>query len=93
MTGTLTSNHTSNSRVNFLTNGSSANCDIQLNGSWKISIQDGTTKSNQKIDMTTHKITSLALPTADRDAACKEYVDNKVPGRFYVQSGSLYYEA
>ena len=80
----------------FLTNGSSANCDIQLNGTWKISIQDGTTKSNQKIDMTTHKITNLALPTANRDAACKEYVDNASSsidgGHFYVSSGVLYFE-
>ena len=96
MTGTLTSNATTNQRINFLTNGSSANCDISRNGTWQVSIQDGKTKVATQIDMTNHKIINVTSPTSAKDAANKEYVDNKSSsidgGHFYVSSGSLYFE-
>ena len=96
MTGTLTSNATTNQRINFLTNGSSANCDISRNGTWQFSIQDGKTKVATQIDMTNHKIINVTSPTSAKDAANKEYVDNKSSsidgGHFYVSSGSLYFE-
>ena len=96
MTGTLTSNANTNQRVNFLTNGSSANCDISRNGTWVFSIQDGKTKAAQNIDMTNHKIINVLAPSNPKDAANKEYVDNKSSsidgGHFYVSSGSLYFE-
>ena len=96
MTGTLTSNATTNQRINFLTNGSSANCDISRNGTWQFSIQDGKTKVATQVDMTNHKIINVTSPTSAKDAANKEYVDNKSSsidgGHFYVSSGSLYFE-
>ena len=96
MTGTLTSNATTNQRINFLTNGSSANCDISRNGTWQVSIQDGKTKVATQIDMTNHKIINVTSPTSAKDAANKEYVDTKSSsidgGHFYVSSGSLYFE-
>ena len=96
MTGTLTSDATTNQRINFLTNGSSANCDISRNGTWQFSIQDGKTKVATQIDMTNHKIINVTSPTSAKDAANKEYVDNKSSsidgGHFYVSSGSLYFE-
>ena len=96
MTGTLSSNATTNQRVNFLTNGSSANCDISRNSTWVFSIQDGKTKVAQNIDMTNHKIINVTTPTNAKDAANKEYVDNASSsidgGHFYVSSGSLYFE-
>ena len=96
MTGTLTSNANTNQRINFLTNGSSANCDISRNGTWQFSIQDGKTKVATQVDMTNHKIINVTSPTSAKDAANKEYVDNKSSsidgGHFYVSSGSLYFE-
>ena len=96
MTGTLTSDATTNQRINFLTNGSSANCDMSRNGTWQFSIQDGTPKVATQIDMTNHKIINVTSPTSAKDAANKEYVDNKSSsidgGHFYVSSGSLYFE-
>ena len=56
LTGTLTSDHTNNQRINFLTNSTSANCDISRNGTWQFSIQDGKTKVATEIDMTNHRI-------------------------------------
>ena len=96
MTGTFTSNANTNQRINFLTNGSSANCDISRNGTWQFSIQDGKTKVATQVDMTNHKIINVSAPSNAKDAANKEYVDNASSsidgGHFYVSSGSLYFE-
>lgn len=54
----------------------------QLNGTLTDNVEissDGILKVlNNVIDMTTHKITNLATPTADTDAVTKLYVDDKI---------------
>ena len=92
LTGTLTSNHTSNQRINFLTNGSSANCDISRNGTWQFSIQDGKTKVATEIDMTDNKIINVATPANGKDAVNKAYLEeyvntNAASGDFLPLSG------
>ena len=93
MTGLLEFDRTNNQRVNFKTNGSSVNCDIARDGTWQISLQETQIKLQNKLDLNNHKIVNLSDPTSNKDAAHKKYIDDKVPGRFYVQSGSLFYEA
>lgn len=93
LTGTLISNATTNQRLNFLSNGSSNNCDISRNGDWQISMQDGKIKFGVTADMNSQKIVNVAPCTNNNDAANKKYVDDKMSGgRFYMSSGNLYWE-
>ena len=93
MTGLLEFDRTNNQRINFKTNSSSANADIARDGTWQVSFQETQIKLQNKLDLNNKKIVNLADPTANKDAVHKKYIDDKVPGRFYVQSGSLFYEA
>ena len=56
LTGTLISDYTNNQRINFLSNATSANCDIARDGVWAVSFQAGKTKVATEIDMTNHRI-------------------------------------
>lgn len=80
MTGKITSNHTSNARVDFRSNGSSSNADIEYNGNWKVSIQSDKVKVSTDLDLTQHKIVNVITPTADKDVANKKYVDDNAGG-------------
>jgi len=89
LTGTLVSNHTGNQRINFLSNGSSNNCDIARDGIWMISLQPGLTKINTPLDMGSNKITNVNNPSNAKDAANKEYVDNTTGNYLPLSGGTL----
>lgn len=80
MTGKITSNHTSNARVDFRSNGSSSNADIQYNGSMAVSIQSDKVKVSRKLDLNSHKIVNVTDPTSNQDVATKKYVDDNAGG-------------
>ena len=76
MTGKITSNHTSNARVDFRSNGSSSNADIEYNGNWAVSIQSDRVKVSRQLDLSSHKIINVTDPVSNQDAATKKYVDD-----------------
>ena len=76
MTGKITSNHTSNARVDFRSNNSSSNADIQYNGSMAVSIQSDRVKLSKQLDLFSHKIINVTDPVNNQDAATKKYVDD-----------------
>jgi len=57
--------------------------------SWKIS---GNSKTFIQNSSNTLGLYNLKAPSESHHAARKQDLDAKVPGRFYMQSGSLYYE-
>ena len=80
MTGKITSNHTSNARVDFRSNGSSSNADIEYNGNWAVSIQSDRVKLSKQLDLFSHKIINVTDPVNNQDAATKKYVDDNAGG-------------
>ena len=76
LTGALTSDATTNKRIEFLTNDSSSNCDILRDGNLIISIQSSKIKISTPLDMNSNKITGVNDPTNSKDVANKNYVDN-----------------
>ena len=58
--------------------------------SWKI---QGSGKTFIANNSNTLGLYNLQAPTSSHHAARKQDLDAKVPGRFYVQNGSLYYES
>ena len=76
LTGAITSNATTNKRVEFLTNGSSSNCDILKDGNLVISLQSSKIKISTPLDMNSNKITGVNDPTNSKDVANKNYVDS-----------------
>ena len=80
MTGKLTSNHASNARVDFRSNDTSSNADIQYNGSMAVSIQTDKVKVSKKLDLFSHKIINVTDPVSNQDAATKKYVDDNAGG-------------
>ena len=76
LTGAITSDATTNKRIEFLTNDSSSNCDILRDGNLIISIQSSKIKISTPLDMNSNKITGVNDPTNSKDVATKNYVDN-----------------
>ena len=80
MTGKLTSNHASNARVDFRSNDTSSNADIEYNGNWAVSIQSDRVKLSKQLDLFSHKIINVTDPVNNQDAATKKYVDDNAGG-------------
>ena len=61
----------------------------------QVTLEEARSQNNQisgTIDANTNKIENLATPTADGDAASKEYVDGKIQGLDWQESVSSFYD-